>query len=91
MKHGDNVHKTVGGSGCDYITILGAGCADGTQLPPFVVIRAYSERNELRLYSGFIEFCDASLWASKTLFLLTTVSQAPSPAHKDVKQGELPS
>ena len=39
-KCGDkNVHETVGGSGRDYITILGAGCADGTRLPPFVVYK----------------------------------------------------
>ena len=39
-KCGDkNVHETVGGSGRDYITILGVGCADGTRLPPFVVYK----------------------------------------------------
>ena len=81
----------MGGNGRDYITILGAGCADDTQPLPFVVTRAYSERTEACLYSDFIEFCDAPLQASKTLLLLTTVSQAPSTAHKDVKQGELPS
>ena len=34
-----DVHETLGGSGRDYITVLGAGCADGTRLPPFVVYK----------------------------------------------------
>ena len=34
-----NVHETVDESGHDYITILGAGCADGTRLPLFVVYK----------------------------------------------------
>ena len=34
-----DVHETLGGSGRDYITILGAGSADGTRLPPFVVYK----------------------------------------------------
>ena len=29
-----DVHDTIGGSGRDYITVLGAGAADGTRLPP---------------------------------------------------------
>ena len=33
------VHDTVGGSGREYITVLGAGCADGTRLPPYVVYK----------------------------------------------------
>lgn len=34
-----DVQETLGGSGCEYITVLGAGCADGTRLPPFVVYK----------------------------------------------------
>ena len=37
-----DVQDTLGGSGRDYITVLGAGCADGTRLPPFV---AYKGKN----------------------------------------------
>ena len=37
-KRGDRcVHETVGGSGREFITILGAGCADGTRLPPYIL------------------------------------------------------
>ena len=32
------MHDTVGGSGREYI-IVGAGCADGTRLPPYVVYK----------------------------------------------------
>ena len=35
-----DVQETLGGSGRDYITVLGAGSADGTRLPPFVVYKA---------------------------------------------------
>ena len=39
-KRGDkDVHDTLGGSGREYITVLGAGCADGTRLPPYVVYK----------------------------------------------------
>ena len=34
-----DVQDTLGGSGRDYITVLGAGYADGTRLPPFVVYK----------------------------------------------------
>ena len=33
------LQETVGGSGHDYITVLGAGSADGTHLQPFVVYK----------------------------------------------------
>ena len=35
-----DVQETLGGSGRDYITVLGVGSADGTRLPPFVVNKA---------------------------------------------------
>ena len=39
-KRGDRyVHETVGGSGREFITLLGAGCADGTRLPPYVLYK----------------------------------------------------
>ena len=39
-KRGDrNVQETVGGSGREYITILGACCADGTRLPPHILYK----------------------------------------------------
>ena len=39
-KRGDkDVQLTMGGSGRDYITVLGAGCADGTRLPPYIVYK----------------------------------------------------
>ena len=39
-KRGDkDVHDTLGGSGREYITVLGAGCADGTRLPPYVIYK----------------------------------------------------
>ena len=34
-----DIHETMGGSGREYITILGCGCADGTRLPPYVVYK----------------------------------------------------
>ena len=34
-----DVYETLGGSGYNYITVLGAGCADGTGLLPFVVYK----------------------------------------------------
>ena len=33
------VHETSGGSGRDYYTVLAAGAADGTRLPPFVLYK----------------------------------------------------
>ena len=33
------VHETAGGSGRDYITILGVGAADGTRLPPYILYK----------------------------------------------------
>ena len=33
------MHDTLGGSGREYITVLAAGCADGTRLPPYVVYK----------------------------------------------------
>ena len=36
------VHETSGGSGREYHTVLGAGAADGTRLPPFIL---YKGRN----------------------------------------------
>ena len=39
-KRGDrDVQETLGGSGRDYITVLGAGCADGTRLQPYVLYK----------------------------------------------------
>lgn len=34
-----NVHETGGGSGRDYITVLGCGSASGERLPPYVVYK----------------------------------------------------
>ena len=34
-----DVHETVCGSGREYITILGAACANGTRLPPYIVYK----------------------------------------------------
>ena len=34
-----NVQETVGGSGRKCITILGACCADGTRLPPYILYK----------------------------------------------------
>ena len=34
-----DVHETAGGSGCDYITVLGAGAADGVRLPPYIIYK----------------------------------------------------
>ena len=33
------VHETAGGSGRDYITVLGAGSADGVRLPPYIIYK----------------------------------------------------
>lgn len=33
------VHETAGGSGRDYITVLGAGAADGVRLPPYILYK----------------------------------------------------
>ena len=33
------VHETSGGSGREYFTVLGAGAADGTRLPPFILYK----------------------------------------------------
>ena len=33
------VHETAGGSGRDYITVLGAGAADGVRLPPYIIYK----------------------------------------------------
>ena len=39
-KRGDrDVQETLGGSGRDYITVLGAGCVDGTRLQPYVLYK----------------------------------------------------
>ena len=35
-----NVHETGGGSGREYVTVLGCGAADGTKLPPYVVYKS---------------------------------------------------
>ena len=32
-----DVHETAGGSGREYITVLGAGSADGVRLPPYII------------------------------------------------------
>lgn len=51
-KRGDkDVHDTLGGSGREYITILGAGCADGTHLPPYVVYKGKNLWNSW-IYGG---------------------------------------
>ena len=34
-----DVQDTIGGSGRDYITVLGAGSADDTRLPPYIVYK----------------------------------------------------
>ena len=34
-----NIHETGGGSGRDYITILGCGAAIGERLPPYVLYK----------------------------------------------------
>jgi len=34
-----SVHETGGGSGREYITVLGCGCANGERLPPYVVYK----------------------------------------------------
>ena len=34
-----NIHETGGGSGREYVTVLGCGAADGTRLPPYVVYK----------------------------------------------------
>ena len=34
-----DVHETAGGSGKDYITVLGAGSADGVRLPPYIIYK----------------------------------------------------
>ena len=34
-----DVHETAGGSGRDYITVLGVGAADGTRLPPYILYK----------------------------------------------------
>lgn len=40
-KRGDRyVYETVGGSSWKYITLLGAACADGTRLPPYILYKA---------------------------------------------------
>ena len=33
------VHETGGGSGREYITVLGCGAADGTRLPPYILYK----------------------------------------------------
>lgn len=33
------VHETAGGSGRDYVTVLGPGAADGTRLPPYILYK----------------------------------------------------
>ncbi len=38
-KESKEVHETSGGSGRDYFTVLGAGAADGTRLPPFILYK----------------------------------------------------
>ena len=38
-KGSKEVHETSGGSGRDYYTVLGAGAADGTRLPPFILYK----------------------------------------------------
>lgn len=38
-KGSKEVHETSGGSGRDYFTVLGAGAADGTRLPPFILYK----------------------------------------------------
>ena len=34
-----DVHETMGGSGKEYITILAAGCANGTRLTLYIVYK----------------------------------------------------
>jgi hypothetical protein len=34
-----DVHETAGGSGREYITVLGAGSADGVRLPPYIIYK----------------------------------------------------
>lgn len=33
------VHETARGSGREYVTVLGAGSADGVRLPPYIVYK----------------------------------------------------
>ena len=53
-KRGDrDVHETVGGSGREYITLLGAACANGTRLPPYILYSKTSmESLDARWSSG---------------------------------------
>ena len=37
------VHETGGGSGRDYITVLGCGAADGNRLPPYTVYQGQNQ------------------------------------------------
>ena len=49
-------------------------------LTNLVCVASYNSRAKRDLYLGSIEFCTASLQASKSLFLLATLSTAPSLA-----------
>ena len=38
-KGSKDVHETSGGTGREYHTVLAAGAADGTRLPPFILYK----------------------------------------------------
>ena len=50
------VHETAGGSGRDYITVLGAGAADGVRLPPYILYKG------VNLYARWTEGGPAGTW-----------------------------
>ena len=50
------VHETAGSSGRDYITVLGAGAADGIRLPPYILYKG------VNLYARWTEGGPAGTW-----------------------------
>lgn len=85
-RRGDkNVHETGGGSGREYITVLGCGSASGERLPPYIVYKGKNlwsswTRNGLAgtLYavsdSGWMERPHFLQWAKK-LFIPSVASK----------------
>lgn len=88
-RRGDkNVHETGGGTGREYITVLGCGSASGERLPPYVI---YKGKNLWTSWThggpaGTLYAVSESGWMERPQFLewfkklfLTALSSAPRP------------
>ena len=68
---GRNVHEIGGGSGREYITVVGCGAADGTKLPPYVVYKGKNLWSSWKMGgpAGTLYTASESGWMERPNFL----------------------